>query len=89
MRAQGQLLGHIGDDVRLADGLPTVDRQRLVGIGALDEFRLDELPARHLVHGAQHRLVADAAAAQRQQEFHMVFGLLVPGSTRHGPILLP
>jgi hypothetical protein len=26
--------------------------------------------ARHLVHGAQHRLIADAAAAQHEQELH-------------------
>ena len=26
--------------------------------------------ARHLVHGAQHRLIADAAPAQRQLKFH-------------------
>ncbi len=71
MRAQGQLLGHVGDHVRLADGLPAGNRQRLVGIGSVGELALDEALARHLVQGPQHRRVADATAAQRQQELHM------------------
>ena len=29
--------------------------------------------ARHLVHGAQHRLIADAAPAQRQLKFHALY----------------
>ena len=77
MRPQRQLLGHIGDDIRLADGLPAGDRQRLVGIGGVGKTRLDEMPARHFVHGAQHRLVGDAAPAQRQQEFHAADVLVV------------
>ena len=70
MRPQRQLLGHIGDHVRLADGLPARDRQRLVGIGGFDKAGFDEIGARHLLHRPQHRLVADAAPAQRQQELH-------------------
>ena len=35
LRLDFKLFGHIGDDVRLADGLPAGDRQRLVGIGAV------------------------------------------------------
>ncbi len=89
MRPQRQLLGHIGHHIGLADGLPAVDRQRVVGIGALGEFRFDELPARHLVHGPQHRLVADAAPPQRQQEFHVFFGLCVARLVRHGLPLSP
>ena len=70
MRPQHQLLGHIGDHVRLADGLAAGYRQRLIGIGGFDKARFDELGARHLLHRPQHRLVADAAPAQRQQELH-------------------
>ena len=70
LRRNLQSLGHVADHVGLADGLAAGDRQRLVGIGAVGEFGSDEIFARHLVHGAQHRLVADAAPAQRQLKLH-------------------
>jgi hypothetical protein len=34
------------------------------------------LLARHRVHRAQHRLIADAAAAQREQELHALDALV-------------
>ena len=40
--------------------------------------------ARHLVHRAQHRLVADAALAQRQHELHALFAFV----GRHSFLLL-
>ena len=70
LRRDLQLLGHVADHVRLADGLAAGDRQRLIGIGAVGEFGSDEIFARHLVHRAQHRLVADAAPAQRELKPH-------------------
>jgi hypothetical protein len=38
-------------------------------------LRIDEMLARHLVHGSQHGLIDDPAAAQRQQEFHALDAL--------------
>ena len=70
LRRDLQLLGHVADHIGLADGLAASDRQRLIGIGAVGEFGGDEIFARHFVHGAQHRLVADAAPAQRQLKPH-------------------
>ena len=71
-----KLLRHVGDHVGLADGLAAGDRQRLVRIGRGGKRRIDEILARHLVHGAQHGLVDDPAAAQRQQEFHTLDALV-------------
>ena len=65
-----ELFGHVGDDIGLADGLAAGDRQRLIGIGVLGEARGDKIFARHFVHRAQHRLIADAAPAQRQLKLH-------------------
>src|SRR6185436_8235784 len=62
-----------GDDVRLADGLAAGDRHGAIGIGRVGIARLDEMLARHLVHRAQHRLIADAAPPQRQHEFHPLY----------------
>ena len=73
LRFDVELFGHISDDIRLADRLPASDRQRPVGIGAVGEFSRDEVLARHLVHGAQHRLVADAALAQPKLKLHAFY----------------
>jgi len=70
VRLHGELLGHEGDHVWLADRLPARDRQRLVCVGIVHEGRFDEMLARHLVHGAQHRWIADAAPAQAEQKLH-------------------
>jgi hypothetical protein len=72
-----ELLGHIGDDEGLADGLPAGDRQRLVGVSSLGEIRLDEIFARHLVERTQHVGAADAAAAQAEQEAHALLAVIV------------
>ena len=60
LRPDFQLLRHVGDDVGLTDGLAARDRQRLIGVGAVGELRGDKMLARNRVHGAQHRLIADA-----------------------------
>jgi len=65
-----EMLGHVGDHIGLADGLAAGDRQRLVRIGIVQKRPVDEMLARHLVHGAQHRCVADPALAQAEQELH-------------------
>ena len=55
---------------------PQAIGMRLIGVGAVGKLRLDEMLARHLVHRAQHRLVADAALAQRQHELHALFAFV-------------
>jgi hypothetical protein len=70
LRADLELFGHIGDNEGLTDCLPALDRQRLVGIGVLDEAGGDKILPRHFLHGAKHGLIADPAPAQRKLEFH-------------------
>src|SRR5262249_40873419 len=76
VRRDRELLAHIGDHVRLADGLPAVDRQRLVGIGGVGMVWRDAILARDLAHGAQPPLVDDAAPPQVEQEPHAYFALV-------------
>src|SRR4051812_12491266 len=64
------MLGHEGNHIGLANGLPTSNRERLIRVGIVDESILDEMLARHLVHGPQDRRIADAAPAQAEQELH-------------------
>ena len=66
-----QLLGHVGDHERLADGLPAGNPESAVavGVGAIGRFHEDF--ARHLFHGAQHRLLADPPPPQGELEFHL------------------
>src|SRR4029077_18940340 len=64
------MLGHEGHHIGLADGLATGNRKRLIRVGIVHESILDEMLARHLVHGPQHRWIADAASAQAEQELH-------------------
>ncbi len=61
---------------------PQAIGMRVIGIGRVHVSRLDEMLARHLVHGAQHRLVADAAAAQRQHELHPLYAFVVAARCR-------
>jgi hypothetical protein len=70
LRTDFELFGHIGHDEGLTDRLPTLDRQRLIGVGALDEAGSDKIFPRHFFHGAQHGLIADAAPAQRKLKLH-------------------
>ena len=70
LRLDLELFGHVADNIGLADGLSASDRQGLVSIGTVGELGSDEVLARHLVHGAQYRLVADAAPAQRELKLH-------------------
>ena len=71
-----ELLGHVGDQIRLADGLPAGDRHRLVGIGGIGKLGQHEFFPRHGIDRAQHRRIADAAPAQREQELHAVDALV-------------
>ena len=48
---------HVGDQAWLADGLPGVDRQRGVLIGARAQLKWDETMAGHGEHGSAHRRV--------------------------------
>ena len=68
---QMQLLGHVGDHEGLADGLPAGDAERAVAVGIGAIGRLDESLARNLLHGAQHRLVADPAPPQGELKHHL------------------
>src|SRR4051812_24543627 len=62
--ARVEELGHLGDDVRLADGLAGIDRQRLVRIRAAFVALLHEPVARDQRHRREDAWVADAARAQ-------------------------
>src|SRR6478609_592162 len=69
-RQHAEMLGHEGNHIGLADGLATGNRERLIRVGIVDESVLDEMLARHLVHGPQHCRIADAAPTQAEQELH-------------------
>ena len=56
-----QQLAHARHDVRLRDGLPRADRQRVVAVGLVAQVLLDEQVARDLAHRRQHPLVAHPA----------------------------
>src|SRR5260221_11439824 len=71
MFAELQLLGHVGDHKGLADGLPAGDAKRAVAIGVPPIGHRDERLARHLFHGAQHGLIADAPPPQAELEHHL------------------
>ena len=71
MLLQLQLLGHVGHHERLADGLPAGDAERAVAVGVGAVGRLDEHLARDLLHGAQHRLIADPAPPQVELKHHL------------------
>jgi hypothetical protein len=53
---------HQADDVGLGDGLACLDRKRGVVIGELPEALGHEALARHVAHGLEHPVVADAAS---------------------------
>ena len=48
------------------------------GIGGIGKLGEDEFLPWHRIDGAQHRLVADAAPAQREQKLHAVDALVAP-----------
>src|SRR6476660_3657514 len=83
VRTHAKLLCHIGDDIRLADRLPTRDRQGLIGIGAGRKARLDKTLARYIIHRPQDRLVGDPPPPERQQEFHTVDTVVLARHFRH------
>jgi hypothetical protein len=71
---QLELLGHVGDDEGLADGLSTRYRHRAVAIGFRPIGRLDEVLPRHLLQRAQHGLIADAPPTQGKLKQHFLRG---------------
>ncbi len=71
MLLQIQLLGHVGHDKGLADGLPAGDAERAVTVGIATIGGLDEDFARDFFHDAQHRLVADPPPPQVELEHHL------------------
>jgi hypothetical protein len=76
VRPNLQLLGHVRHHIGLADGLAAGDRQRMVGIGGIEQVGIDEMLARNFVHGPQHRLLGDAAPAQVEQKLHAADALV-------------
>jgi hypothetical protein len=57
-------LEHVGDDVRLGDGLSFADGDGVVVIGGVVEMRWDELVARNFLHRREDTFIVDAAAAE-------------------------
>src|SRR3954453_13721354 len=79
MLSQLQLLRHVGDYERLADGLPAINAERTIPVGVTAIGRLDERLARDLLHGAQHRLIADTAPPQGKLKHHLFRRILNRG----------
>src|SRR5690349_19348962 len=71
-----QLLCHVGDHERLADGLPAINAQGTVAVCVGAISRLDEGLARDLLHGAKHRLIADPATPKRKLKHHLFWRIL-------------
>ena len=71
---QLERLDHVGNDVRLRDGLAFADRQRRVGVGEFLHLLADERLARHLAHGTRHRVGAHAALEDLVRH-HLAAGL--------------
>src|SRR5690606_22884266 len=74
-----KLLGHVGDDVGLADRLPAFDGQRMILIGLLAKRAADEFLARYALKRRQHALVADALPAQAHDQLDLALLDLVHG----------
>ena len=71
-RVELELLGHVGHDVRLRDGLAAFDRQRDVLIGVIAENFIDELLPRHALDRTQDRGVANAATPKLHDQTDLV-----------------
>jgi len=61
MTAKVQLLGHVGDDVGLADGLPVADRNRHIRASFPGAFGRDEILAVEKGYRLEDPLICDAA----------------------------
>ncbi len=81
-RLERELLGHVGNHVRLRDRLAAFDRQRDVLIGVFGEGLVDEHLARDGLDGAQHFGVADTATPQLHDKADLVLGACHPVSLR-------
>src|SRR5690606_8926326 len=57
-----ELIGHVGDDIGLADCLPALDRQRMILVGLLSKATRYELFARHAFDRREHAIIANALA---------------------------
>src|SRR4051812_9192078 len=69
-----ELVGHIGDHEGLTDGLSAGNAQRRIAKGVAAVARLDKDLTVYLVHGAQYRLVADAAPPKIELKHHLFGG---------------
>src|SRR5438552_2554970 len=76
---QLRLFGHVSHHKRLADGLPAGDPKRAVPIRISPIGRVHEKLARNLLHGAQHRLIADPASPQGELKHHLFLRILSSG----------
>src|SRR5262245_3838515 len=65
---------HESDDKGLRDGLTASDGKRLVAIGVIGPFGIDEEIARDPLDGAQHIIVADAATPELHDQTDLVLG---------------
>jgi len=61
-------LQHVGDDVRLGDGLPFADGDRIVVVGSVVKMRWDKLVAWDFLHRGKDALVVDAATAELRRD---------------------
>src|SRR5438874_8323151 len=69
-----QRLQHQRNDVRLRNRLFLIDRQRGILVSELDQFMRHELLARHLGHGAEDVLVANAAGDELAFDHFLLSG---------------
>ena len=70
VRPDLELLGHVGDDIGLADGLAAGDRQRVIRIGFVGVVGRHEILARHFIERTQDSGVGNAALAHLELELH-------------------
>src|SRR5438270_33326 len=85
-RTNRELLGHISDDERLADGLPAGNRQRLIRIGRVHEPARHEMITGNFIQRPQHVRIDDPAPAQVEEELHPPDAVIAAGSwSGHGP----
>ena len=88
MRLELELLGHVGNDIGLADGLPAGDRQRLVCVGLVAEVARYEMLPRYLVHGPQQSRIRNPPLAKEKQEMHTTNTIVTGRLLRHAGLAL-
>src|SRR5208282_3630252 len=71
---KSEVFEHRSHDVRLRDGLPLADGQRMIAVGVQPEGLRDKLMPRHSAHGVEHSKVANSALGELRADHF--FGLL-------------